>query len=131
MGQPATGIAHAGSLELTRGGFFLPKESGSVVTAKTADYTVLSSDAWKAFSNSGASGSVTFTLPDPSTVLGLPFHIFKKTNQTVVLDPSGSATINGAATLSNTASEAGAAWVTAVAISATEYVTTAKLGTWA
>jgi hypothetical protein len=42
---------------------------GQPVEAKTASYTVVASDCGKLFTNRGASGSVTFTLPKSSPQL--------------------------------------------------------------
>lgn len=109
--------------------FGLNPVSLSAVTAKTAAYTVTGREYGCAFSNEGASGSVTLTLPTcfAGAVAG-PF--IKMTNQTMVLDGAGSDTINGSATLQNTASEAGAAVVVLYGISATKWVTSTKVGTW-
>lgn len=42
---------------------------GQPVEAKTASYSVLASDCGKLFTNRGAAGSVTFTLPKSATEL--------------------------------------------------------------
>lgn len=50
--------------------------SAVAVTAKTADYTVLAGDSGTVFTNTGASGTVVFTLPaSPTAGLWYEFHI--------------------------------------------------------
>lgn len=102
--------------------------SNSPVTAKTAAYTITGQEYNCAFSNEGASGSVTFTLPTcfAGAVVG---PILKEANQTIVLDGAGSDTIDGGATLQNTASEAARANVTLYGISATAW-RSMRTGTW-
>lgn len=103
--------------------------SNSAVTAKTASYTITNQEYNCAFSNSGATGSVTFTLPTcfAGAVVG-PF--LKLANQTIVLDGAGSDTVSGAATLQNTASESGDATIVLFGISATQWMIQSKVGTW-
>lgn len=136
MAMPYVGVEHCGDgHDRAKGGAFFPLNTSTdtVVTAKTASYTVLAKDAFKAFSNSGASGSVTFTLPTPSasTALGVPFWFFKLTAQNVVIAVPAGVTLDGASTLTNSAAEAGAACLCVVAISATAYMATVVKGTWA
>ena len=59
--------------------------SNDAVTAKTASYTITGREYACAFSNEGATGSVTFTLPTcyKGAVVG---PIFKMANQTLVVD---------------------------------------------
>ena len=108
--------------------FGLNPMSNSAVTAKTAAYTITSKEYGCAFSNEGATGAVTFTLP--TCFAGATLIIFKMANQTLTLDGAGSDTIDGAATLANTASQAGSAMVTLYGISATKWIAQTK-GTWA
>ena len=101
------------------------------VTAKTAAYTVLQSDTGKIFTNSGASGSVTFTLPTPFAGLVLTF-IKATVAQNLILQCPTGINVNGgsaAAKYQNTTSEMGT--VTIVGISATEYAVPSEKGTWA
>lgn len=69
--------------------------SGTGVNAKTAAYTIVAADRGKAFSNAGASGSVTFTIPD-GLPLGWWADFFVSAAQTLVL---AATSINGAASL--------------------------------
>ena len=71
------------------------RESGRF--AKTAAYTVLLAENGRAFSNAGAGGSVTFTLPTDSTVpVGWWADFFVEAAQSLVL---AAVSINNAATL--------------------------------
>jgi len=103
--------------------------SNSVVTAKTAAYTITGNEYGCAFSNEGATGSVTFTLPTcyAGAVVG---PIFKMANQTLVVDGKDSDTVDGAANLSNTASDSGKGFIVLIGISATKWMAHTK-GTWA
>lgn len=121
----ANGVAYPSNAAL----FGINPVSGSTVTAKTAAYTITTPEIGCAFSNSGASGSVALTLPTPFA--GAVLYIFKMTNQTLTLTPAGGTTINTASTLANSSSEAGAAAVVLIGVSATAWITTTKLGTWA
>lgn len=51
--------------------------------AKTANYTVLPSDNGKLFTNTGASGAVTFTLPTRAAGYKLGFFVVADQNVTV------------------------------------------------
>jgi hypothetical protein len=55
------------------------------VTAKTAAYTCTVADCGTIFTNRGASGSVTFTLPTPVGNSGLWFDFFVVADQNVVI----------------------------------------------
>jgi hypothetical protein len=63
------------------------------VAAKTAAYTVLTSDSNTTFSNVGATASVTFTLPLAST--GLKYGFVVRAAQTIVIAPNALDTIVG------------------------------------
>jgi len=76
---------------------------GTGVAAKTAAYTVVQADDGKAFSNAGASGSVTITLPD-GLPLGWWADFFVSAAQTLVL---AATSINNAATLTAAGSQNG------------------------
>lgn len=108
--------------------FGLNPVSNEAVTAKTAAYAITGQEYGCAFSNSGAGGSVTFTLPTcfAGAVVG---PIFKMANQTIVLDGKDSDTIDGGATLQNTNSEANRACVVLYGISATAWMSM-RTGTW-
>lgn len=97
------------------------------VTAKTASYTIL--DYGQAFSNSGAGGAVTFTLPVPFPgAKAGPF--FKPTAQNIVVAAAANTTINGAASFTNTATEP-YAMLELVGYSDTLWIISNRQGTWA
>jgi len=64
---------------------------GRVVSAKATDYTVVVNDSYTYFTNTGAGGSVTFTLPTP--VVGMMYEFYRDANQTVVIDVGSGVTI--------------------------------------
>lgn len=69
--------------------------------AKTANYTIVNGDNGKMFTNEGASGAVTFTLP--AVARGLVFFFFVYADQTVTVQRAGSnvlVTTNNAAAVS-------------------------------
>ncbi len=64
----------------------------AALTAKTADYTVTTSDAIGGrFSNVGATGTITFSLPSAAADYELEFY--RSASQTVRVDPNGTQTI--------------------------------------
>ncbi len=65
--------------------------SAGGVSNKTADYTVTESDSATLFTNSGASGTITFALP--AAVVGLKYRFFCKAAQALRIDPNGTETI--------------------------------------
>lgn len=67
----------------------------SPLAVKTAAYTILANESGKVFSNRGASGSITLTLP--AACEGRFYRLFKPTNQNVVFTATGGAKINGGA----------------------------------
>lgn len=81
---------------------------GSPVVAKTASYQVLASDSGTVFTNRGASGAVTFTLPGVQA--GLSYRFCCVAAQNLLVTAPVASTIKGAA---------GAASGTPAAISAT------------
>lgn len=109
--------------------FGLNPVSNDAPTAKTASYTITGQEYGCGFSNSGAGGPVTFTMPAAfaGAIVG---PIFKLANQNIILDGAGNDTINGSATLQNTASEANSAVVMLVGISSTAWIAMVKVGTW-
>jgi hypothetical protein len=73
--------------------------AGTGANAKTAAYTLLLSDRGKLFTNKGASGSVTFTLPtDATTPIGWWTMFRVEAAQNLVI---GATSVNTAATLTN------------------------------
>lgn len=79
--------------------------AGTGSKAKTASYTLLLTDRAQLFTNKGAAGSVTFTLPtDATTPIGWWSMITVEAAQTVVI---GATSVNGAATLTAAGSQNG------------------------
>lgn len=113
------------------GNFFPLTSTNAAVNAKTASYTVTAKDAFKAFSNTGASGAVTFTLPSPSAALGQPFVFIQDAAQNLVIAAPAGATINTASSLTNASasSQNGKAMAIVWAYNSTEYIAM-LLGTW-
>lgn len=104
---------------------------GTGVSAKIAAYTLTAAETGKAFSNEGAGGSVTFTLP-ASPKPGMWYFFEKIANQNVVVAAGAGATIEGAASLTNsTAGDAGKGTLTVVATSTTTWKVQGYRGTWA
>lgn len=73
----------------------MPIKSGfggwlKTVEAKTAAYTVVASDCGKMFTNEGATGSVTFTLPAPAAELsGVSYEFVTVAAQAIVIGVTG------------------------------------------
>jgi len=105
------------------------------VTAKTASYTVLESDAGKAFSNRGSSADITFTLPAPKAGLRYRFHkvvvdkdIVIVTNTSSVKLHGGSGSTQGTTATNNTDTQYG---LCQVWCDGTDWWVTNQMGTWA
>ena len=64
------------------------------VAAKTAAYTIVASDFGKLFTNRGATGSVTLTLPAATKKAGFYFGVMRVAAQNIVLTATGGAKIN-------------------------------------
>jgi len=111
--------------------------------AKTAAYQILASDAGTTFTNSGASGSVTFTLPlsdlttnPPRRITGMRFRFVKYADQHLIIAVGTGAKINN-----GTASTGVFRNIVAIsttwpacdveAISETEWAVVPGVGTWA
>lgn len=117
------------------GAFFglnhITSAAGTGVSAKTAAYTLTEAESGKAFSNSGASGSVTFTLP-ASPKAGMWYFFEKIANQNLVVAPGAGATIeNGSSLTNSTSGDANKATLTVVATSTTTWKVQGYRGTWA
>lgn len=102
------------------------------VKAKTASYTVkeLEPDGCLAFSNRGATGAVTFTLPKPTK--GRLAVFLKVAQQNLLIKGTNGAKVgasNADKILQNTAAEA-AVSVTLLA-DGTDWLVTGSVGTWA
>lgn len=78
--------------------------NGPSAKAKTANYTIQANETGSAFTNTGASGEVDFTLP--TAVAGLWFLFAVTANQVVKVVTSGGAKINNATTSLNAATPA-------------------------
>jgi len=66
---------------------------GKAPVAKTASYTILPTQAGTIFTNAGASGSITFTLPSPKKQMW--FGFLRAAAQDIVITATGGAKING------------------------------------
>lgn len=77
--------------DCTKDNSYLSKSVSNEPSAKTANYTVLSNDNRQCFTNVGASGTVTFTLP--AAAVGLEYTFYRSASQAVRVDPNGSETI--------------------------------------
>lgn len=98
--------------------------------ALTAATTLLEHESGCLFTNTGASGAVTVTLPAPK--FGAVFHFLKVASQTFNVAVTGSGiTINGGTNAASptVGTEAGKACITVVAVSDTAYVVWAGYGT--
>lgn len=68
---------------------------GSGPVAKTAAYTIKAAQAGTIFTNAGAAGAVTFTLPTAKAGMRFVFAVIAA--QTLTIQASGGALINGSA----------------------------------
>lgn len=107
----------------TAGGFGLLL-AGRVVTAKTSNYTVVTADKSTFFSNTGAAGGVTFTLP--TAAVGNTYEFYRDANQTVTIVAGASTTIRVGASVTaaagNITLDAVGSRIRLVAISTTQWV---------
>jgi hypothetical protein len=95
------------------------------VVAKTANYTVVTpSDNGKVFTNTGASGAVTFSLP--AATVGQWYEFVVKAAQELRIDPNGTETI----ALDTGVQQAAGAYITANAIGERISVECVKAGEW-
>jgi hypothetical protein len=117
------------------GGVALTTLTGLVnpaMSSKTANYQILAADDPSDFDNTGAAGSVTFTLP--ASVVGDVFSFTATENQTLVVDAPGGVTIyvEDLASTSGgsfTATARGA-YLLLKCRSATTWYAQARLGSW-
>lgn len=103
-----------------------------LVTAKTANYTILPNDANKIFNNTGAAGAVNFTLPTAFVGTKLTFYIDVAQSLTVTAPASTTIRIAGSVSVAAgniTANVIGNS-VTLKCISATQWVAKSHEGTW-
>lgn len=118
----ANGIAYPKIAAL----FGINPVSGSVVTNKTASYTITTPEIGCAFSNGAA---ITLTLPTPFA--GAVIHIFKAHNSTLTVAAGAGTTVNGAASIANsTAGDVNTSHLMLIGTSATTWVAS-EIGTWA
>lgn len=129
-------------LTKTSGGMFLwnGSEHKSIhndkltVTAKTASHTVVAADRFKVFTNEGASGEITHTLPAAAAGVG-PFSFYVQTAQNNKVVTQTGDTIRKETDVS-TASPATVAanqvgnLITIIGINNTEWIVTAQMGPW-
>lgn len=105
---------------------------GRLVSAKTADYPVVVADSDTAFTNTGASGTVNFTLP--TAAVGLTYTFYRDANQTLRITAGASTTIrvntSVTAAAGNVTLDAVGSSVTLVAISTTQWIAIASVGTF-
>ena len=95
------------------------------VAAKTADYTVVANtDNGKTFTNEGASGAITFTLP--AATVGQWYRFVAKAAQELRIDPNGTETI----ALDTGVQQAAGAYLTFNAIGERITVECVKAGEW-
>lgn len=124
-GISVTNGAHSITIATTGGG-------ARTVTAKTTGYTVLSGDAGVVFTNTGAAGTVIFTLP--TAAAGLTYTFVVDAVFTVELLAGASTTIQVGGTISSSAGNfqnaVSGSTITVVAISTTQWVALSATGSW-
>ena len=102
------------------------------VTAKTTSYSVLSGDSGTFFTNTGAAGTVNFTLPTASA--GFWCSVYTDAVQTVTITAPASTTIKMGGTTSasagNVTNAVAGNCITLIAISSTQYVAIGYTGSW-
>ena len=96
------------------------------VEAKTAAYTIVANeDCGKTFTNEGASGAVTFSLPAATVGQRYTFHVMAA--QELRIDPNGTETI---ALPSSGAQGTAGQYLTADAVGEWVYIECVKAGQW-
>lgn len=103
-----------------------------VVSTKTVNEALTAAQSYQTFTNEGASGTVTLTLPTP--VAGLEFTFVVVASQSLVIDVGGSVVIYVGETPSSAGGSASAnspgSIITLKAISTTVWVATSLVGSW-
>lgn len=106
--------------------------SDEKIVAKTGNYTILFTDTESFFTNTGAAGTVNFTLP--TAAAGRTYTFYIDASQTLTITAGASTTIRIAGTASaaagNITSNTVGNCITLVAISATQWVAKNHEGTW-
>ena len=117
------------------GGVSLTTLTGMVdpaISSKTANYVILATDNPSDFDNTGAAGSVTFTLP--AAVVGYVFSFTATVAQPLVIDAPGGVTLyagNLASTSGGTlTATTRGAYLLLKCRSSTTWYAQASLGTW-
>jgi hypothetical protein len=103
------------------------------VSAKTANYTVTTSDVGTTFTNAGASAAVTFALP--AATVGLWYRFVVKAAQELRIDPNGSETISLATGVQQAAgkyitADAAGERISVECVAAGVWETSEAVGTW-
>lgn len=102
------------------------------VTAKTGNYTVLAADSGTLFTNTGAAGTVVFTLP--TAAAGLHYYFYVDAVQTVQATAAASTTIQVGGSVStsagNISNNVKGTLIHIVAIDSTHWITLNALGSW-
>lgn len=124
-GITITNGAHSITIAASGGG-------NKTVTAKTGNYSVLSGDAGVVFTNTGAAGTVIFTLPTAASGLNYTFYVDAVHVVEVLAGASTTIQLGGSISSSAGNFQAGTSGycVTVVAISTTQWVATAITGNW-
>jgi hypothetical protein len=129
--RPSAGIFQIQATNGTTSGALM---ASSPVAAKTTNYTVTVLESGTVFHNTGAAGSVAFTLPASPTA-GLTYTFVTTVAQNIVITANTGQTIRNGASVSSSAGTATngtvGSTITIVCITATTwYVTQTPNGTW-
>lgn len=107
--------------------------AGRVVTAKTTDYSVTTDNVNTFFTNTGASGTVNFTLPTVSNI-GLTYTFYVDSAHTLQVTAPASTTIRSGASVTaaagNITNSTVGGCIKLVAISSTQWVAESIIGVW-
>lgn len=101
----------------------------ATISDKTADYTVVTGDVGKVFTNSGASAQIRFDLPSDNS--GFQVDIFV-TTQSILLVPNGSDTIDfvSSTALTFLRGRTASSTIRLIKRSTTKWVVSSYTGTW-
>jgi len=102
-----------------------------LISNKTGNYTILDTDSGTMFTNNGAAGTVTLTLP--TAAAGLTYVFVVKETQTLDIVRAGSDVIydnNGTTTSTHVSSNAAGRVIRLTAIAAGIWVTESIVGSW-
>lgn len=120
-----TGLIYRNAGTLTAPIWQLVNQQPTAVEAKTTSYAILTpDDNGKIFTNQGAGGAITFSLP--AATLGQEYHFVLKAAQELRIDPNGSETIS----LPTGVQQAAGKYITANAIGERISVECVKAGEW-